>query len=134
MDGLGAGLGQLAFWGFIASVVVGGIWYSAREKEAQHETLRRMIESGKPIDQELMEKILGGTKDTARDLRVGGMITLAVAPGLAIMGWFISIIDERALYPLLGIAILVGCVGIGLLVAAKSTERSDRDVNSPPRL
>lgn len=134
MDGLGAGLGQLAFWGFIASVVVGGIWYSAREKEAQHETLRRMIESGKPIDQELMDKVLGGTKDTARDLRIGGMITLAVAPGLAVMGWFISMIEETALYPLLGIAILVGFVGIGLLVAAKSTERSDRDVNSPPRL
>jgi thymidine phosphorylase len=134
MEGLGAGLGQLAFWGFIAAVVVGGMWYSIREKEAQHETLRRMVESGKPVDEEMLEKILGGTKDTARDLRVGGMITLAVAPGLAIMGLFISMIEERALYPLLGTAILVGCVGIGLLVAAKSTERSDRDVNSPPRL
>ena len=134
MEGLGAGLGQLAFWGFIAAVVVGGMWYSIREKEAQHETLRRMVESGKPLDDALMEKVLGGSKDTARDLRVGGTITLAVAPGLALMGWLISLTEEKALYPLLGVALLVACVGIGLLIAAKSTERSGRDVDSPPRL
>ena len=67
-------------------------------------------------------------------VRIGATITLAVAPGLAILGWFISLNEEKALYPLIGIAILVGCVGIGLLIAAKSTDRSDRDVNSPPRL
>jgi hypothetical protein len=134
MEGLGAGLGQLAFWGFIAAVVVGGMWYSIREKEAQHETLRRMVESGKTVDDELMEKVLGGTKDTASDLRIGGLITLAASLGLAIMGWFISLLEDKALYPLLGVAALVGCVGIGLLVAAKATGRSDRDVNSPPRI
>ena len=46
MEGLGAGLAAPAFWGFIAAVVGGGIWYAVREKEAQHETLRRMIDSG----------------------------------------------------------------------------------------
>ncbi len=38
MEGLGAGLSALAFWGFIAAVVVAGIWYSVRERQAQYET------------------------------------------------------------------------------------------------
>ena len=45
MENLGGGLAALAFWGFIASVVLGGIWYAVREKDAQHETLRKMIDS-----------------------------------------------------------------------------------------
>jgi hypothetical protein len=51
MDGIGGGLAALAFWGFVAAVVVGGMWYAIREREAQHETLRRIIESGQPVDQ-----------------------------------------------------------------------------------
>ena len=60
MEGLGAGLSALAFWGFIAAVVVAGIWYSVRERQAQYETLRRIIESGQPADEALVDKILGG--------------------------------------------------------------------------
>ncbi len=129
MEGLGAGLGQLAFWGFIAAVVVGGMWYAIREKEAQHETLRRMIESGKSVDQELMDKVLGGEKNVHRDLRIGGLITLSVAPGLAVLGWFLSLVEEKALYALLGVAGLVACVGIGLLAAASFAKRASQDDN-----
>ena len=57
--GLGAGLAALAFWGFISSVVVAGIWYAVREREAQHETVRRLVESGQSIDSELMDKHKG---------------------------------------------------------------------------
>ncbi len=124
MGGLGAGLAAFAFWGFIAACVVGGIWYSIREKETQHETLRRIIESGQPVDEALMDKILGGDKVVHRDLKIGGYITLSAAPGLVILGWFLSTIQEKVLMPLLGVAGLVACVGIGLLVAAKVAERS----------
>lgn len=130
MEGLGAGLGQLAFWGFIAAVVVGGMWYAAREKETEHETLRRMIESGKPVDEKMMEKVLGGSSETHRDLRIGAYIVLAAAPGLAILGFFISLIEEKALYPLLGVAGLVAFVGIGLYVAANFAERTYNKNNS----
>ena len=57
MDGLGAGLAAFAFWGFIAAAVVAGIWYAVREKEAQHETLRRMIDSGKDLDEEAVSRV-----------------------------------------------------------------------------
>lgn len=131
---LGAGLGALGFWSFIAAVVVAGIWYGIRQRQAEHETLRRMMESGQPIDQALMDRILslsGGGRDRLdRDLQVAGLIVLSVAPGLALMGWVLGMQSEKALLPLLGAAALVGCVGIGLLVASRVVGRSRREEHS----
>ena len=50
MDGFGAGLAALAFWGFIAAIVVAGIWDGAKKREAQHETLRRMLIAGGTLE------------------------------------------------------------------------------------
>lgn len=131
--GLGAGLAAIGFWTFIATVVVAGIWDGIRKRETQHETLRRMLESDKPVDQELMDKILGSNDRLDRDLKVAGLITLFVAPGLALLGWFLSLLNAKVLLPLLGVAALVGLVSIGLLVASKSIERSyQEDKASPP--
>lgn len=127
MEGLGAGLTALAFWGFIAAVVVAGIWYGIRERQAQYETLRRMIDSGQPVDGALVDKILGGDRRTDRGLKIAGLIVIFVAPGLAVLGWFVGQLSEPWLMPMYGAAALVGFVGIGLLVAAKFAERSYRD-------
>ncbi|MDP6552171.1 MAG: hypothetical protein QF574_08280 [Arenicellales bacterium] len=81
--GIGAGLGAIAFWGFLAVCVAAGIWDSIRKREAQHETLRRLIESGQPIDQELMDRLLGRDKRLDRDLKAAGLITVFCAPGTA---------------------------------------------------
>ena len=114
------GLTTFGFWMFIAACVVGGIWDGVRKREAQHETLRRIIESGKPIDEDLMDKVLdGGRKERPdRDLKVAGMIVTAVSPGLLALGYFVDALPE-----LLGVALLVACVGLGLLAAGKFYER-----------
>jgi len=125
--GLGAGLAALAFWGFVAAVVVGGMWYDIRKKEAQHETLRRVVESGQTIDKVFMDKLVlaigGGSKQLDRDLMIGSVVTLSAAPGFALLGWFISLGSEGALLPLLGVGALAGCAGIGLYVASKVVTR-----------
>lgn len=131
MEGLGSGLSALAFWGFIATVVVSGIWYSVREREAQHETLRRIIDRGEPVDQALVDKILGGSQRTDRSLRIAGLIVIFVAPGLAVFAWFIGKLSALWLFPLLGVSGLVAFVGIGLLVAAKIAERSYNKEQTP---
>lgn len=118
------GLAAFGFWMFIAAVSVGGIWDGVRKREAEHETLRRMIESGKTPDQALVDKLLGHKKDPARDLKVAGLIVLFVAPGLAFLGWIIGLDEPDAIMPLFGVAGLVGFVGIGLLVAARFLERA----------
>ena len=119
------GLAAFGFWMFIAAVSVGGIWDGVRKREAEHETLRRMIESGKSPDQDLVDKLLGHKKDPARDLKVAGLIVIFVAPGLAFMGWLISLAEPDAFMPLLGVAGLVAFVGVGLLTAARFLERSN---------
>lgn len=118
------GLAAFGFWMFIAAVSVGGIWDGVRKREAEHETLRRMIESGKTPDQELIDKLLGHRKDPARDLKVAGLIVVFTGLGLALMGWLIGINEPNAILPLLGVAGLVGFIGIGLLVAGRFVERA----------
>jgi len=127
------GLAALGFWMFIAAVSVGGIWDGVRKREAEHETLRRMIESGKTPDQDLVDKLLGHKKDPARDLKVAGLIVIFVAPGLALMGWVIGLAQPDALMPLFGVAGLVGFVGIGLLTAARFLERATREDSAENR-
>jgi hypothetical protein len=121
------GLAAFGFWMFIAAAAVGGIWDGVRKRDAQHETLRRMIESGREPDPVLVDKLIGTTKKPARDLKVGGLIVIFVAPGLALMGWVISLQEEAALMPLLGVAGLVAFVGIGLLTAASFLEKANRE-------
>jgi hypothetical protein len=118
------GLAAFGFWMFIAAATVGGIWDGVRKRDAQHETLRRIIESGKEPDQQVIEKLLGEKKAPARDLKVAGLIVIFVAPGLALMGY---LIDESAFMPLLGVAGLVAFVGIGLLTASKFMERANAE-------
>jgi hypothetical protein len=125
---IGAGLMSIAFWGFLAAVVVGGMWYSIREKEVQQETLRRLIESGQPIDETLADRFMAinrGNDHLDRDLRVGGMICLPISIGLAVFGVILGTQYEEALMPLVGVGVLLAFVSIGLLVAAR--------VASPPR-
>ena len=119
------GLGSLGFWLFVAAAVLGGIWSDIRKRESQQETLRRLVESGRDIDAALIAKILssGQSETLGRDLRIGGFVVIAAAAGLALLGWFVSATSEDALMPLLGVAALVGCVGIGLLAAAGLVER-----------
>lgn len=128
MDGFGFGMAAAAFWTFLAAVVVAGIWFAAREQREQHETMRRIVESGRDIDADVIDRIFHGDKRPDRDLKIAGLIVIFVAPGLAILGWFLGQTSEKALMPLLGVASLVAFVGVGLLVAAKFAERAfDRD-------
>ena len=126
MEGI-FGLAALGFWLFIAAAAVGGIWDGVRKREAEHETLCRIIESGKTPDQRLIDKLLGTNKAPERDLKVAGLIVAFVAPGLAVMGWMISLKEPDALMPIIGAAALVGFVGIGLLVAARYMARARRE-------
>jgi hypothetical protein len=131
---LGAGLASLAFWGFIAAVVVAGIWYDIRKREAQHETVRRVIESGQKLDEELVDKLLslsGSRSDRLdRGFQITGLIMLPAAVGLAIFGYVMGIRYPQTQLPLLGVAALVACIGLGFLLAAVIARRWYREGQS----
>lgn len=130
---LGAGLASLAFWGFIATVVVAGIWYDIRKKESQQETIRRLFESGQPIDDKLIDKIVAQSESSMdrpdRAYLLAGVIVLPAAVGLAILGMVLGMVYPEARLPLLGASALVACVGAGLLVAARLAGRWYEDQN-----
>ena len=114
------GLAALGFWMFIACVVVSGIWSDIRKRESAQETLRRVVESGQQIDVALIEKMMGSAKGKShadRDLKVSGIITMSVAPGLFLLGYFVSTGDKDHQGAFIGIALLVGIVGLGLYFA-----------------
>jgi hypothetical protein len=119
-------LGALGFWIFIAAVVVAGIWFDARKREIQQETLRRIVESGKEIDTAMLDKLIAaGRSDSnpAQELKTGGVIMISIAPGLAVLGWFMSGLSEPLLKILLGVAFVVLFIGVGMMVASKVSER-----------
>ena len=126
--GLGAGLAALAFWGFLAAVVVAGtfasIWDGIRKRDVQHETVRRIIESGQDIDQVAVDKLLSiteaGSKRLDKDLKVTGLWLLPVAPGIALFAFFLP---ADAQMPLWGVSLMLLCMGFGFLQAGKIAER-----------
>lgn len=132
--GLGAGLASIAFWGFLATAVVAGIWDSIRKRDAQHETVRRMIESGQPIDNEVLDKLIsissGARKRIDRDFKVYGLYILPTAVGLAVFGLIMGSLYPDTKIPLLAVAAMLACIGLGFMVAAKVVARWYTDNDS----
>ncbi|MEM8547730.1 MAG: hypothetical protein AAGF46_06160 [Pseudomonadota bacterium] len=124
-----AGLAALGFWLFIGAATLGGIWYDVKSKEVQQETLRRLLESGREIDPELLDKLAGGAenRNLARDLRVGALIVLGVSPGLFVFAVFLSFVNSDAFFALTGVSFLVGFIGGGLMLASRVVERSEAE-------
>ncbi len=120
-----AGLGALGFWLFLAAIIVASIWFDAKKREAQQETLRRIVESGQQIDAAVVDKLLaagGGQERKDRDLKIGGIITMSVGPGLYLFGYFMSRFEAKMLDLMTGVALLVFLVGAGIFIAGKLYE------------
>ena len=124
-----AGLAALGFWLFLAAIVVANVVAASRRRESQQETLRRIVESGQQLDVAVIDRLLGasgGNERSDRDLKVSGIIVMFVAPGLAILGWFLGRFNDKIFELMIGVSLLVLIVGIGLYVAGKMTERWQR--------
>jgi len=124
--GVGVGLVALSFWLFVAAVSVAGIWDGSKKREQEHETLRRILESNRDLDPDTMQKLMslvGGSGRPDRDFKITAMWILPIAPGVALLGFFLSFIAENALYPLLGVASVLAIMGVGFWVAGNVTAR-----------
>ena len=132
--GLGAGLAAIAFWMFIAAISVAGVWDGIRKREAKHETVRRLIESGKEIDSELMDKLMGLTDNKSerpdRVFYITGLWILPVAVGMLPLGFGLGFISPEAQVALYGVSGLLAVLGLGFLLASKIVGRWYTDDNS----
>ena len=124
-----ASIGAFGFWLFLAVVVGGGMWFDARKKESEQETLRRLVESGQRIDPALVDKMLRttGNERKDRDLKVGGIVTLFAGFGLVVLGWFLGKLDSQIFGVMLGVSGLVATIGIGLILAGAYFAQTSRD-------
>ncbi|MNE14471.1 hypothetical protein D3C77_453620 [compost metagenome] len=109
----------VAFFIMIAAIVIVPNWLKSRDRREMQGTLRSAIEKGQPLPPEVIESI---TKDNvkppataARDLRTG-VIMLAVAIGVAIMGYGVSFNHMDAFYVLSGLAAIPGMIGLAFIV------------------
>jgi len=119
-----------AFWIFIASVVVAGIWYAyARNRETQ-KTIRLAIEKGIPVDDALVKKLFLRESGNPMDYYTSGIICLAVSIGLPILGYFIGRIAPEAFFPIAGAGILVGIIGIALILCGMLISRRVKAVEN----
>jgi hypothetical protein len=116
----------VAFWIFLAIVVVAAIWFAfARNRETQ-KTIRLAIEKGMQLDPALIDKLVIRKSGKPEDYYAGGFVCIAVGIGLPILGYFVGRIEPEAFFPIVGAGILVGLIGISLTLVGMVVSRREK--------
>ncbi|MGC1522956.1 MAG: DUF6249 domain-containing protein [Steroidobacteraceae bacterium] len=135
MNGIGPYLAGAAFWIFIGAVAVAAIITDYKRRRGGIEVLRAAIDKGQQLDTAVIEKLTSTARRDERiepvHVKLGGIITLAAGVGICLLSFFISRIAFVALYPILGCGVLVICVGVGLLIGARTL--ADARAREPSR-
>jgi hypothetical protein len=119
----------------IAGVLIAIIVSNQKNHQAKLDFLRSAMERGVSLDQELIDKVMhpNRTAPSKRHLppgegaRVAGILVIAFGVGYAVLASFIGINAPEARLPMMGVACMMGCIGIGFLVVSKVL-RSERRV------
>ena len=128
MNHFGITIVSVAFWVFLGVVVVAGTLQDYRKRKLALEPLRAAIEHGQQLSPEVIDRLLGRDEQhpqqiDPKDLHIGGIITCASGVGLALLSGFVALVFPPFHWLVLGVGVLALCVGIGLLIAAKSLRR-----------
>lgn len=92
-----------------------------RERREIQKTIRTALEKGQPLPTEMIEAMAQNARkpvpSAARDMRIG-VIWLAVALGMTVMGWALGYVDgdNEIFYVLTGIAAIPGFIGLAFIV------------------
>ena len=117
----------IVFWVFVAIVSIAGMLQDYRKRKLALEPLRIAIEHGQQLSPEIIATLLGREeRDKALDprlLEVGGIITCAAGVGVALLSLFLSRVFPPYHLIATGTGAVAVCVGIGLIIAAKSLRR-----------
>ena len=79
-----------SFWLFIAIAVVAGVSSAAFRHRETQKTIRQAIENGQTLDPVTLERLLRSNHPpppSRKGVIAGGIMLLAVAGGLALIGW-----------------------------------------------
>jgi hypothetical protein len=112
---------------FLAVVVAAGIWRKTTLQRERLATIRLAIEKGQASDPAVLDRVFREQADTPRDTITGALATIAAGVGLGIMGLFISIGgDTTAMFPLLGVGVMITLIGIATLLGQRLDRRRSR--------
>lgn len=137
-------LGPVAFWLFVAAVVVAVQWRKKHREEMRHQTIRFMIEKNQKLDEKQIAELLNPNPQPPewflrtvvtdsmkpgsgyRGMRIVGTILLFVALGLALMavwqGIMLGMYHTSVREIGLGVP-MVAMLGIGFFVASRFMPR-----------
>jgi hypothetical protein len=117
----------IVFWVFVAIVSIAGMLQDYRKRKLALEPLRIAIEHGQQLSPEIIATLLGHEeRDKPLDprlLEVGGIITCAAGVGVALLSLFLARVFPPYHLIASGVGVVAVCVGIGLIIAAKSLRR-----------
>ena len=117
----------IAVFVFCAIATVAGVIGDYKKRQAAMGPLRAAIERVQPIDPAVIERLMAPEPRKGINplgLRVAGIIVTAAGIGIGILSVFLSQLAGIAvLYPVMGAGTVCVCVGLGLLVAARTVER-----------
>jgi len=122
----------------IAGVLIAIITSNQKNNQAKLDFLRNAVERGVELHPDLIDKIMHPNRNAAgkqalprgQGSLAAGILVIAFGVGYAIFACVIAIIAPSARLPMLGVACLFICIGIGLLVVSKVL-RSKRSVMDP---
>jgi small-conductance mechanosensitive channel len=132
-------LGAAAFWIALAAVLIAGGWHKVRREQIKQETLLRLIEKTGQLDEALVKAMFPPPPPPSpwpppwhhqpdplaaqRGLRVGGVVLMGVAVGVAVLGLVLRSFGtgQQLSFGLaiLGLAGVVAGLAAGLLIASK---------------
>lgn len=110
----------ISMFAMIAALVIVPRYFRSRDRERLQQTLRAAIDKGQPLPPEMVEAMARETRPTStpyHDMRQG-IVWVAIAVGLGLMGYWIGFDEPDAFRPMLGVAALPGCIGVAFIVMA----------------
>jgi Domain of unknown function (DUF6249) len=118
----GIGLIGVAFWVFMAAVVIAEEVGDTKRRRADLELVRFAIERGQPLTPDVVQQILARSKTS---LYTSGIVTAATGIGIVVFALLLSRITTNGGWAVSGIGCIVICVGIGLVISHKLTRSNE---------
>jgi hypothetical protein len=113
----------VAFWSFLAVSAVAGIIADYKKRHLELAPLRAAIERGQQLDPAIVERLMAREQSKSEPqpvyFRIGGIVTVAAGIGIGLLSFLIHRFAPNGFYPVLGVAVVAICVGIGLLICAR---------------
>ena len=111
---MGYALVGVAFWAWLAAVVIAEEIGKTKRHRADLELIRFSIEKGQPLNAQVVQELFA--KPTT-PLLIGGVVTTAAGLGLIVFAVLLAQNNPRSGWIVAGAGAIAICVGLGLVIS-----------------